>query len=374
MRKLFRRLIIHSIDTFFFLSASLGFFKKNTPPDPSSIKKLLLCQGAHLGDVVVATSILSLIKKRMPHVQIGFLIGSWSKPLIEGHPLITHVHCVDHWMQNRSSLPLWKKLLHYRRQRKQVLQEIRSYDAAIDLHPFLHNSIFLLYQAKIPLRIGHTRVGFGQLLTHPQPWKNKPQKIVDYHLELLRCLHIFPDKTTPLHPNLPSLVPSFLPKDYTIFHLGGSEELKEWPLENWEQLLIDFLRKKRTIVFTGHGKRQQELISQLKHPEVIDLCNRINLQELMALIKNAQLLISVDSLPVHIASAYQIPTVILFTGRDPLEHWSPHNPHSISLVHKTPCAPCFKKNGCATMNCIRKIPVEQVIKSTEQLLTRSPNR
>ncbi len=122
-----------------------------------------------MGDALMMTSLLAALKSADPEVKLGVVVGSWSRPIVEGHPLIDVVHTVDHWKLNRSPLPLWKKIVQYYATKRRAVREIRaqSYDAAIDFYPFFPNAIPLLWQAKVPMRIGFTSGGFGPVLTIP---------------------------------------------------------------------------------------------------------------------------------------------------------------------------------------------------------------
>lgn len=63
--------------------------------------------------------------------------------------------------------------------------------------------------------------------------------------------------------------------------------------------------------------------------EALNLAGKINLPELAGVIQRAQLLVSVDSVPVHLADALRTPVVALFGPTDPF-HWQPRfAPHEI---------------------------------------------
>ena len=76
-----------------------------TPP-----KSILISNVAAIGDAVLSTSVIPVLKSAFPEVEISFLIGSWSKPVFEGHPLVKRVHIVDHFYCNRNSKSLFWKI------------------------------------------------------------------------------------------------------------------------------------------------------------------------------------------------------------------------------------------------------------------------
>ena len=120
-----------------------------------------------------------------------------------------------------------------------------------------------------------------------------------------------------------------------------------------------------TIVFTGRGKYEHNniinVINNIKGKE-IDLCDKISVRELLAIVKRAKLVISLDTAIVHIASAFKVPCIVICTGIHP-NIWYPFYNNSIMCYYKTQCSPCYIENGCSEMNCIRKLKVIDVYKT-----------
>ena len=169
-----------------------SFPRKRNTPIPQMPKSILVSNLAHMGDVLIMTSFLAVLKRLIPDVKIGVVVGSWSLPLVKNHPCIDRIHIVDHWKLNRSSAPKWKKIVHYFKTKKTAVHEIRNekYPIAIDSYSFFPNSIPLLWQAGIPVRIGYISGGFGPLLTHPIPWKRLNQHLIHYYKPFLDLLHL----------------------------------------------------------------------------------------------------------------------------------------------------------------------------------------
>ena len=94
------------------------------PTCPSAPKRILLVNGAHIGDVVIATSLLPVLKRAFPNAEIGFLTGTWSHAVVHDHPDVSHTHCVDHWRMNRQIPGFLAKRVHYWKTRRRALQEI----------------------------------------------------------------------------------------------------------------------------------------------------------------------------------------------------------------------------------------------------------
>ena len=76
-----------------------------------------------MGDVVITTSIIPIIKSIYPNVELDFLIGSWAKPIFQYNPNVRLIHILDHWKLNRSNQSNINKWKLYLRSYKKVIKE-----------------------------------------------------------------------------------------------------------------------------------------------------------------------------------------------------------------------------------------------------------
>jgi ADP-heptose:LPS heptosyltransferase len=309
-----------------------------------SPKKVLICNIAHRGDVILSSFVLYLLKQAFPQAKIGFLLGSWSRSILEESSFVDYLHCLDHWKLNRSSVSFHNKWKRYCHSYRQALHEISTvnYDLAIDLYSYFPNAIPLLSRADIPYRLGYTSGGFGPLLTHPIDWKKK-RHIVEDHLELLKVLGIDRDRDHLMEllkkPSMDTCQPprfdyrdaslqeKFLEwKEYCVFHVGSDNQRKKIPLELWQPILRRCVRE-RTVVFSGKGPKEKKYIQKLvqSFPEALDLCDRLSWKQFQSLIEGSRFIISIDSAAAHAASIVQLPSLILFFDQESIETWAPLN-------------------------------------------------
>lgn len=359
------------------------------PRDPiAKPRKILVSNGAHLGDVFLSTGILRVLKEAFPDAEIGFLTGSWSRQILEDHPLVDHLHLVDHWKLNRSQGSRWRKMIRYLSMRKATKKAIEriGYDLAIDLYCHFPNNIPLLYQAGIPVRIGYTSGGFGALLTHSLDWKNENRSILWYEKELVRIF--LRDSREP-----PSYSPFFNPdsslmerirskisgaaaleEPYLVFHMGSGSTIKEWPISKWKSLGCLFSERQVRIVLTGVGKREKGIINAVKKLDPIrfvDLCDQLDWKEFVSVIGGAGLVVTVDSVAGHIAAASGTPCIVIGNGLNPPAHWHPLSEVCRVLVHPVPCAPCYRSRGCEGMECIVETTPLEVFEAAVELMQKA---
>lgn len=333
-------------------------------------KKILIANGAHLGDVLLSSYIFPRLKLTFPSAKLGILIGSWSSVVIQDNPLIDFVHTVDHWRLNRSSIGFLRKCWQYYQTRASALRQVRAieYDVAMDLYPFFPNSILFLFSSRIPRRIGFNSSGWGPLLTDPIHWTPNGGSIVNYFHLVVDVLTSSTATNDVRHTGAPALefVRStiHLPESPNIvLHIGTGGLAKEWPTAKWHVLAKALVRGGYRLVFTGAGAGEREKISSIIAglENVTNLCDKLSWPEFVSVIRNCDLLVGVDSVAGHIAAAVDTPSIILVNGIHDPELWKPLSEGNIVLRHPVGCFPCFRSEGCVSMACIRAIGVDEVL-------------
>lgn len=354
-------------------------------PTQLPVTRILIANCAHLGDVVLSTAILPVIKAAFPDARIGMLVGSWAAPVVQGHSMLDWVHQLDHWRFNRSDLPRWEKIKIWRRSRLEALGEIRrvDYDIAIDLYFHFPNSILLLWQSGIKERIGYTSAGLGALLTRAMNinMHTSQRYIIDYHLDLVRQIpsigQLDVALARPLIPRTSVDTQAFTGlSSYTVLHMGCGSALRDWPHFSWVALAHQLQTRGHRLVITGAGKRDKSKIDRFRAEvaDVVDLCDKLNWNEFVEVIGAATLVVTGNSAAMHIATATDTLAVVLNHGMENLFQWNPMQPKVQVLMHPVPCAPCYRKEGCSSMACIREISPNAVISAIRFLAKPEPKQ
>ncbi len=356
------------------------------PTPPILPRRILLANGAHLGDVLIFSAVLPVLKREFPQIEIGVVVGSWANHIVTGHPLIQWVHVVDHWKHNRSGNSFLQKLLHYVRTRSRALAEIREvrYDVVIDFYYYFPNFIPMLWQAGIPIRIGYGSGGFGSLLTHEVEWRNRDCHVVDYHAALLRLLAVSEQSLHGLSPVLPptsgdlehrleSMIAAVDggPCAYIVLHMGTGQIQREWPLTNWKRLAERLAEDGIRLVFTGTGADEAKKIASVIDglQNCVDLCGKLSWPEFVTVVAGARLLVGVESLAGHLAAAVNTPCVFIKSGITHPLHWRPLTDQCEVLTATVSCSPCYRSNGCVAMDCVRGVEPNFVYEACNKLIT-----
>ena len=368
--------ILGAVDT---LLRMLALKRKRSRP-PLTPKRILVSNWAHLGDVLTSLPTLRALRDNFPSAEIGLIVGSGSRVVVEGSGLYDHLYIVDHFVLSRSNQSRLSKVRKYLDDKKRFLASarLRAYDVAIDLYPYFPPASPLFRQAGIPVRCGFTSGGFGPLLTHPVEWSYQNKPISQHGRDLIAAL--WPDLGASmgwLPPGYPAhlrprLVDHLVPPDprYVVVHMGAGESWKEWPESRWCSLIRMWGHDAPLLVFCGTGKQEAErarrVCKQSPTGRTLLFMNR-KWEDFTALVAGAAALICLESSASHVAAAFSVPTVAIYSGTNELRLWGPDNPNALIVSAPTGCAPCHR-SGCASMACIRGVSPADVLTALRSVM------
>jgi ADP-heptose:LPS heptosyltransferase len=318
------------------LDAMLSLRRAPNREIPEKISSLLIGVGGHLGDAIIATSLLPAIRRACPDTRIGVAAASWAMPAFQGHPLVEWTHVVDHWKPNRGSIGRLKKLRRAIATRRSARDEIRAvhYDAALDLYPFYPNMSSLFADAGIPIRVGYESGGGGPAFTHRLAWHapegHFSQAFFRVAAELIGKLD------GPAAYSLPDLDPADdaiarqhlgqrAANGFVVLHPGTGDVRKEWPMDSWLAVARRLVRLGNEVVVTGAGAAECAIARwiALHEPAVLNLCGRTTFGQLRAIFRRARVIVACDSAAGHIAAAEGASVVSIMRGPGDPERWRP---------------------------------------------------
>ena len=102
---------------------------------------------------------------------------------------------------------------------------------------------------------------------------------------------------------------------------------------------------------------------------VLDATGRTSLQQLAALLHEAQFLLTNDSGPMHLSVAAGTPVVALFGPTDPARIGPYGAGHEVVQV-PVECAPCSKRDCPEKLPCMAMLDVKTVTRACERMLAR----
>ena len=149
---------------------------------------------------------------------------------------------------------------------------------------------------------------------------------------------------------------------------------KRWYPKSFAEVGIELSSQFDIIIFGGDSEKEiaQDIEYYLVEEGVKNyknLSSKTSINDLMSLISKLDLFITGDSGPMHIAAAFQIPTVAIFgpTNENETSQWM--NEKSVIVKKNLECQPCMKRS-CPLHhhNCMKLIDSNDVLKATKELI------
>ena len=149
---------------------------------------------------------------------------------------------------------------------------------------------------------------------------------------------------------------------------------KNWGIENF-RVLTAKVTPKAFVLFTGFRDKREEidqLMEDLGGASMVNMAGQLTLLEFAELIRRADLLLTGDSFPMHIASAFHTPLVALFGPTDE-GRIGPVGRYSSVLRADALCRRCYRRNRC-TRSCISHISPDTVFAEMQRWLCADQER
>ena len=268
--------------------------------EPDSV---LIVKPGSMGDVIHALPCAAALKKAWPSAAITWLVDERWRPLLKGKPHIDRV--VEFPRQKFRGLAGKLQSIPWAFK----LRELRP-ALALDLQGLLRSALMSrLSGAVCRLGLSDAREGAGSFYTHVTPVIDGEHSVLRY-LRTMETLGISP-QGSPEFPLPPGTLPDAIGlKRFVLLHPFARGEKKSLAPED----VVAFCQalSPLPVVVAGMGKLDLPL-----PPNAIDLVNKTSLEELIGMIRAASFVISVDSGPMHIASATNPRLLSIHTWSDP---------------------------------------------------------
>lgn len=347
--------------------------------------KILFIKLSAIGDVVQTLPALEAIKSIYPESEITWVVEEAAAGILEGHSLINKllVSRRKAWLRMlRDPLTFAKGLGNIIR----FMREIRSirYDIAIDFQG-LFKSGMLIGLAHAARKIGHdgTRELSYLFLNERLPAYDIEKHALERYLDVARYLGAkdpSPTCTLPIESEF-SIMKERLTKTRTpggplvVINPVARWKTKLWPERNFA-VLADRLvtEEKAVVIFTGGAEDRAvngRIISMMSE-KAMDWAGETTLKELAALASLADLFITTDTGPMHLAAAAGAKVLALF---GPTAPWrtGPYGPSHIIVRAGISCSPCFERKCELGVRCMKEITVDEVMRALANLKTQIPH-
>lgn len=330
---------------------------------------ILVIRLSAMGDVAMTIPVLQQLLQQNPEVQLTVLTQRFLVPLFE--PLErTTVYPVETKGRHKGVKGLWQLCRELKKQYR--------FDAIADLHNVLRSKIIRFFFRSSRLKAAVIDKGRRQKrkLTRKKnkeltPLKSSFQRYADVFAELGLAISL--NKSQPVFPRqpLPEAAMSFIipGKKYICIAPFARHPEKMYPLEQMKLVIADLIKHENTgIVLIGGGASELALMQELQNefPQIINLGGKFSFKEELAIISHMDLVLSMDSANMHLASLYGVPVISVWGATHPFAGfygWGQSPDHAVQIeLYCRPCSvfgnkPCYRGDHA----CMRQLPPEMIL-------------
>ena len=275
-------------------------------PPSDGRPELLVLRAIKLGDVLVAVPALHALRRAFPDHRITLATTAWLAPVVELLPV--DVHLAQHGLDHPIAAPAG------------------AVDVAVNLHGAGPESSDLVAALGARRVIGHedpTHGFTGPVWPDDVHERERWARLLEWH-----GIPADPDEVAIARPAGPPAVDGA-----AVVHIGAFHGARHWPTDRFAEVVGGLRARGLDVVLTG-GADDVDRAARVAQaaglaPEAV-LAGSLGLQEFAGVIGAARLVVTVDTGAAHLASAYGIPSVVIF-GPAPPEAWGPpaSGPHVV---------------------------------------------
>ena len=309
--------------------------------------KLLIEVPTWLGDTVMATPAIENIIKSYPKAEITIFGAYVSTALFKEHPNVVKI------VDDESKKSKFRFLWLYRNARA-----LGMFDMALSFRGSFASKLFIfavksnsksVYQRDKSV-VRHQVERYNNLVNSVM---NTQKEAGDLHIHLKPATYSKP--TLGINPG------------------ASYGSAKRWYPEKFAQVATVLSKQYDVVIFGGPAEVDiandiEKILQENGIENYQNAAGKTSIRELCQQIGGLNLFITGDSGPMHVAAAYEIPTVAIFGPTKDKETSQWHNRKSVIVKKEMACAPCMKRT-CPLKHheCMTFITVEDVLKAVESL-------
>jgi heptosyltransferase-2 len=300
-----------------------------------TLRSVLVIQTAFLGDVILATPIVSELKRHYPDVKIDFLVKKGNESLLANNPFIREVLVLD--KSKSKILEIWRLIKLFKKRKYDLTLNlhrfgssgiIAGFSGAKDIYGFDKNPFAFLYSKRFKHEIGNGTHEVTRNLS----------LLADFGAESLCRPSLFPSEVDKNN------VAQYTNEKFVCLAPASVWFTKQLPEEKWVELINSFPSVLK--IYLVGGKNDELLCQSIidksgREGQVQNLAGQLTLLQTAALFSKSEHVYVNDSGPLHIASAMNVPTTAFFCSTVPDFGFGPLAEKSeIKQVENLECRPC----------------------------------
>lgn len=304
----------------------------------------------------MATPAIEALCEQYPQAQLTLVGSHVSIEALKHHPQCTRSYVDETKKRGNRFLNTYR-----------FAKELGSHDMAITFRNQLHSSL-LLYWSQTPIRAGRSTWHSKLLLTHAiKP--SHPSHLVEQYGHITQSLSLEVLVMGKLKLHLP--IHQYHRPTLGINPGATYGSAKRWYPEKFAEVALELSNRYEIVIFGGPGEvdMAKDIESRLQGIAIINMAGKTSVPELCSMIAGLDIFITNDSGPMHVAAAYQVPTVAIFGPTRHLETSQWKNEKSKIVRHDMECAPCMKREcPLGHHECMKNITPNEVIEAVRSLI------
>jgi len=340
-----------------------------------NINKILVINLGGIGDVLLSTPVLKALKSTYVKAKVDILTVPRVYELTKEMPFINKAYT---FYLNLGGI--FRNLITLFSLRKE------KYDLAINMRTLVSKKSAKKIKAMLDIigskvKAGRDTEGRGDFFDIKINESDTSQRYeMEYDIEFAELLgvkvidrkvdfNISQESTERLSKILNKL--EIKKEDVLIGIHSGGKLSHRWPIGYFKELITQLDKEKRCrFVITGDRNELNlaEFLIKDSNAKIINLCGKLSLRELGALMQRCNAFIANDTGIIHIAAALNVPLVAIF-GPGYLSRYDPRviSDKAEVVYNKAECAPCDKVT-CSDMRCLKALSVDKVIAAALALM------
>jgi lipopolysaccharide heptosyltransferase I len=326
------------------------------------VNKFLIIRLGSLGDVIHGIPAAAALRSHYPQARIDWLVDP------------RYVELLDLVESLDTRIPFDPRELTGGGRARATLRDLRTmqYDAVIDLQGLLKSAVIARLAAgkrTIGFPRRHLREPMARFFYTDTPDPGDARHVIDKNLRLLTAVGI-----TNAAVHFPIRIPRLCPTEvtagsYAVVNPGAAWPNKRWPPERFGAVAAAMRREfdLRSVVLWGPGEESLAAAVVAASEGAAEQAPRTRIADLVGLTRDARVMISGDTGPLHIAGAVGTPLVALFGPTSP-ERNGPWSPRDVVISRVSECACLYERRCRKSTPCINGITVEQVLDGVRRCL------
>lgn len=344
---------------------------------------ILIIRFSALGDIAMMVPVVYSLAKQYPHLRITVLSRPFARPLFE--ELASNVGFMEADVSNeyrgvKGLNALYRRLM------------AKNFTAIADLHNIIRSKYLRLRFNLGRHKVAHVNKHHGEKrrLTNQNNKQLRQlttafQNYADVFAELgypvkLEFTSIFPQEGGNLHLLPPQVGERKGFQQWIGVAPFAAHRNKVYPLDKMEEVIQTIIQKHpscRIFLFGGGGKEKEVIDGWQQKYEACTNASALlrSIDKELILMSHLDVLVSMDSANMHLASLVNTPVVSVWGATHPYAGflgWKQDTAHIVQV--DLPCRPCsiYGRKACARgdLACMHEIQPVNIINKVEEILSR----